>query len=94
MPQLVSWEQEFAQRYPKLAARSRPVTAEGDASGFTSMETYARGELLTYPAPLLRLYLDYVKALAAEGKSLSVMIEDTMVKLYGYESIEEAENSL
>ena len=92
--QLVAWEQEFASCYPKLAARSRPVTAEGDASGFTSMETYARGELLTYPPRLLPLYADYVKELAAEGKSLSVMVEDTMVRLYGYSGIEETENSL
>lgn len=94
VPQLVDWEQDFARRYPKLAGRSRPVTEEGDATGFTSMETYARGELLTYPKELLQLYLAHVKALAAEGKSLSVMIEDTMVKLYGYQSIEEAENTL
>ena len=55
------------------------------------METYARGELLTYPTSLLQLYLDYIKELQAEGKSLSVMIEDTMVRLYGYNSIEDAE---
>lgn len=89
--QQLLWEKEFALRYPNLAAKSRPITADGDESGFTSVETYSRGELLTYPAELLQLYLDYVKRLAEDGKSLSLMIEDTMVKLYGYESIEEAE---
>lgn len=92
IPQLITWEQEFAARYPNLAGKSRPVTADGDASGFTSMETYSRGELLTYPTELLEMYAEYVDTLAASGKSLSLMIEDTMVKLYGYKSIEDAEN--
>lgn len=91
---LVAWEQDFANQYPKLAGKGRPVTAEGDASGFTSMETYARGELLTFPTELLELYLAYIKELTAAGKNLSLMIEDTMVKLYGYASIAEAENSI
>ena len=91
---LLAWEQDFARRYPKLAARSRPITSEEDAGGFTSMETYARGELLTYPTELLQLYLDYTDELSHQGQSLSVMIEDTMVKLYGYKSIDEAESTL
>lgn len=89
--QQIAWEQDFVVKYPRLAARSRPVTSEADADGFTSVETYARGELLTHPTSLLQLYLDYVQELKAEGKSLSVMIEDTMVRLYGYNSIEDAE---
>jgi len=88
---LIAWEQEFAAQYPNLAGKSRPVTADGDASGFTSMETYSRGELLTYPTELLELYAAYIDDLEASGKSLSLMIEDTMVKLYGYESVEDAE---
>lgn len=94
MPVLIEWEQQFAAAYPKLAGQGRPITSEGDAGGFTSMETYARGEFETYPAELLQLYADHVEALKAEGKSLSMMIQDTMVKLYGYKSIDEAEASL
>ena len=40
------------------------------------------------------MYAAYVDQLKAEGKSLSLMIQDAVVKLYGYESIEEAEASL
>lgn len=40
------------------------------------------------------LYADYVDALKADGRSLSLMIQDTMVKLYGYATIDEAEASL
>ena len=94
VPQLIAWEQEFAAAWPKLADVGRPITSDGDASGFTSMETYARGELETYPEELLRLYADYVADLKAAGKSLSVMNQQTMVSYYGYDSIEEAEASL
>ena len=58
---IVPWEAEFAKCYPKLGRVSRPVTAEGDTSGFTSMETYARGELGTYSEELLAMYLDYMR---------------------------------
>ena len=93
IPVLLQWEEEFAVAYPGLAGRGRPITSEGDASGFTSMETYARGEFETYPTELLQLYADYVENLKSTGKSMSLMIQDTMVKLYGYSSIEEAEAS-
>lgn len=94
MPTLIDWEEQFAAAYPRLAGQGRPITSDGDATGFTSMETYARGEFETYPRELLQLYADYVEELKAEGKSLSLMIQDTMVKLYGYTSIEDAEASL
>ena len=40
------------------------------------------------------MYLDYMKVLKEEGKSISVMDREVMTKLYGYDSIEAAENSL
>jgi len=91
---MIRWETDFSKKYPKLAGVSRPVTSEGDATGFTSMETYARGELATYPSALLRLYSDYVDTLTAEGRSLSLLNQQIMVKLYGYDTIEDAEASL
>ena len=91
---IVPWEKNFAAQYPKLGRASRPVTAEGDKGGFTSMESYARGELGTYSEELLALYLAYMEKLKSEGKSISVMDRQVMTRLYGYDSIEEAENSL
>ena len=91
---MIVWETDFARKYPKISGAGRPLTSDGDASGFTSMETYARGELATYPHELLELYSDYVDRLTAEGKSLSLMNQEIMVKLYGYDTIEEAEASL
>ena len=90
----ISWEKDFAAKYPKLSRAGRPVTSEGDLNGFTSMETYSRGELQTYPEELLKLYAEYVQQLKEEGRNLSMMIQQTTVLMYGYDTIEEAEASL
>ena len=91
---MIAWEIEFSKLYPKLSAAGRPITSDGDASGFTSLETYARGELTTYPVELLRLYTKYVDRLHSEGKSLSLIIQEILVEFYGYDTIKEAEDSL
>ena len=90
----IGWEKDFAAKYPKLSRAGRPVTSEGDLNGFTSMETYSRGELQTYPEELLKLYTEYVQHLKEEGRNLSMMIQQTTVLMYGYDTIEEAESSL
>ena len=57
------------------------------------METYARGELETYPRELLLAYLRHIDVLLAHGKSMSENILSTMTGLYGYDSIDEAEKA-
>ena len=91
---MIQWELEFAAKYPKISGVGRPITSDQDKYGVTSLESYARGELETYPVELLQMYADYVKELQAEGKSLAMINQNIMVKLYGYGSIEEAEASL
>ena len=91
---MIAWEFDFARDYPKLAGAGRPITSDQDKYGFTSLETYARGELETYPVELLQLYAAYIDQLLEEGKSLSIISQEIMVKLYGYESIQAAEESL
>ena len=91
---LIPWEIDFCRKYPKLGRAGRPILSAGDASGFTSMETYARGELATYPERLLQAYFDYLQELREAGRSISVLDREVMTKLYGYASIRDAENSL
>ena len=90
----ICWEEEMARRYPKLAGTARPIRSSEDKYGFTSMETYARGELETYPEELLALYCQYVDDLWDEGISLSRKNLQTMVSMYGYDSIDEAEGAI
>ena len=91
---MIKWELEFAEKFPKISGVGRPITADQDKYGFTSLETYARGELETYPLEILERYAEYVRELMAEGKSLAMINQGIMVKMYGYETIEEAEASL
>ena len=91
---LICWEEEMARRYPKLAGTARPIRSSEDKYGFTSMETYARGELETYPQELLSLYAEYVNKLQEAGLSLSQKNLNTMVAMYGYKNIEEAEGAI
>ena len=91
---ILPWEIEFCRMYPKLGRAGRPVLAAGDTSGFTSVETYARGEMETYPEHILKMYLAYMQQLQTEGKSISVMDREVMTRLYGYTSIADAEASI
>lgn len=91
---MVDCEKEIASKYPKLAQTGRPLQTADDNSGFTSVETYARGELKTYSKETLGHYLDFVRINRAKGINLALKVQDTMVKLYGYTSIEDAERKL
>jgi hypothetical protein len=42
----------------------------------------------------LELYAAYLKELKGQGRSLAYMIQETMVHLYGFKTVDEAEASL
>ena len=83
--------EEFAAHYPKLAGRARTIHTYEDTPWLTSYETYLRGELYTYSDITLKLYGSFIARLCTEGKNLAYMIMEQSVKMYGYESLEQAE---
>lgn len=85
---------EIVEKYPKLSKTGRPIEASTDKVGYTSVETYGKSELRTYSKETLKLYLEHIKEAKATGKNLSLLVQDSMVKMYGYASIEEAEKKL
>lgn len=88
----IPWQEEFAMRCPRLASRGRPIRmSEEKDAGVASFETYLRGELLTYSLETLRLYVAHLAALKEEGKNISLVSMEHMVRLSGIESLEEAE---
>lgn len=91
---MVDCEKEIASKYPKLSKAGRPIESNGDIGGFTSVETYAKGELKTYSKDTLKLYLEHVRTNRAVDNNLAMTVQDTMVKMYGYKSIQDAENKL
>lgn len=87
----VGWMEEFAAAYPALADNARSIHSYEDNPFDTSYETYLRGELGTYSDKMLELYGRYIVGYARAGKNLARDIMGNSTRMYGYESIEEAE---
>lgn len=87
----VGWMEEFAGEYPALADNARSIHTAEDNPFDTSYETYLRGELGTYSDKMLELYGRYIVNYARSGKNLAHDIMLNNVKMYGYGSLEEAE---
>ena len=90
----VGWMEEFAEKYPKLSGNARVIHTSEDTEFSTSYETYLRGELGTYSENTLMLYGRYIVNLSRENKNLAYMIMENTVHLYGYESMDEAEDKM
>lgn len=90
----VNWMEEFAAQYPKMAGNARSIHTSEDTPFDTSYETYLRGELGTYSDDTLLLYGRFVVSIQQEGKNLAYIIMNNTAVLYGYGSVEEAENKL
>lgn len=87
----VTWMEEFAAKYPKLALRARRIHTSEDTKYDTSFETYLRGELSVYPPEILYGYGRWIVSLYQEGKNLQMMTMEDTVHAYGYTGLEQAE---
>lgn len=90
----VSWMEEFANEYPYMAGNSRVIHTTEDTMFSTSFETYLRGELGTYSDKTLDLYGRFIVSYLQAGKNLTKEIMTNTALLYGYESLEKAEELL
>ncbi len=90
----VKMEEDFAKEYPNLHSTARAIHTYEDTPWDTSFETYCRGELGTYSDRTVKLYYEMVNRLNAQGKNLSRMTLEYMVKFYGYDSIDDADKKL
>ena len=87
----VGWMEEFASKYPAMGERARRIRTADDSAYDTSYETYLRGELGTYSDKMLELYARFIVGLSNHGKNLAYETMQITAKLYGYETIEDAE---
>lgn len=90
----VAWMEEFASKYPKMADNARSIHTSEDNEYNTSYETYLRGELGTYSDTTFVLYGRFITALMQKGKNLAYETMSNTAKLYGYESLEDAERRM
>ncbi|MDR3271377.1 MAG: DUF4125 family protein [Peptococcaceae bacterium] len=90
----LAWERELAGRYPYVSQRGRPLFSREDSLGATSVETYLRGELLSFSMRTLELYYQETVRQQAAGINGSEAILLNTVKQYGFSSLEEANEQL
>ena len=88
---LMDFEKVFAERYPILGSRSRPL--QGTQTGGVSFHIYTIGELKTYSLRTLELYYRHIAGIdpADELHNPSFVIHRIMTRFYGYESMDDAE---
>ena len=90
----VAWMEEFAEKYPHMAGNARSIHTYEDSAYNTSYETYLRGELGTYSEETFVLYGRFIASTNMAGENLAYNIMSNTAKLYGYESVEVAEQRL
>ena len=90
----VEWMEEFAKEYPHMAGNARTIRKGTDNPFNTSYETYLKGELMTYSDRTLSMYGRWIVELKKQDDNLAKRIMTNTALLYGYTSLEAAENAL
>ena len=88
----LEWDAEMMRDYPNLRSRGRALrTAQDGIDAGSSMESYLRGELLTYSVKTLELILKETVGAKERGENLLKQTIANETLFYGYGSLEEAE---
>ena len=87
----MEWEKEFFERYPIFSSMGRPLYSSEDDNIETSIETYLRGELLSYSEKTLKLYLDYVIDNKEKNINLAIKNMDNLARMQGFNDSDEVE---
>ncbi len=88
----VEWDAFMAQRYPNIRSRGRVATTGEDSElAGSSMESYLRGELMSYSEKTRNLIYREVKEAYEKGENLQRDMIANETRFYGYSSLEEAE---
>jgi len=86
-----AWNAQVDMRYPNIRSLGRPAK-ENDT--WTSVDTYLRGELLTYSEKTLSLCLKDIYQAHIQSINLSEMILQNMARCYKFQSIDEMEKQI
>lgn len=91
---VMEWEEELLEKLPHILGKGRPLFSTEDSPTVTSVETYLKGELMTYSVKTLRLYLANIHRQRAENIHGSAVTMLSAMKHYGFNSLEEANEKL
>jgi hypothetical protein len=92
--QVLAWEEELIEQYPHIRKRGRSIYSRDDTINATSLETYLRGELLTFSLKTIKLYQQDVESYAADNKNMCEIILEETMKKYGIASLRAADERL
>ena len=87
----MEWEKEFFESYPIFSSMGRPLYSSEDDNIETSIETYLRGELLSYSEKTLKLYLNYVIDNKKKNINLAIKNMDNLARMQGFNDSDEVE---
>ena len=87
----MEWEEEFFKRYPIFSSMGRPLYSTEDDNIETSIETYLRGELLSYSEKTLQLYLKYILEMKEKDINLAIKNMDNLANMQGFKNSDEVE---
>lgn len=87
----VKWAEAFAAEYPHFAGSGRPIRQKNAPVGYTSIETYQRGELYSYGSNTQKMYCEFIELCEQTHRDLAYEVREHMAKMYGFASLEDAE---
>lgn len=88
------WGEAFAADYPWIAGSGRIFYTKDDKPWATSIETYTRGELLSYSENTEAQYSEFILNHEEQGVNLTKEVRGNMVRLNGFQSLEHCESTL
>ena len=87
----LEWELEIMEKYPGITNKGRKLYSESDTPEYTSIETYLRGELLSYSEKTLELYLNYVIDNKEKNINLAIKNMDNLARMQGFNDSNDVE---
>jgi len=90
---LIAQMEECYKKYPNISTGQQLRSAE-DTDEMMSVETHQKAEFMTYSEATLEALKAHIKALEAEGESLTENILGNSIKLYGFESLAAADKAI
>lgn len=88
----MEWEEDFFKKYLIFSSMGRPLYSTEDDNIETSIETYLRGELLSYSEKTLKLYLDYIIDNKEKNINLAIKNMDNLAKMQGFNDSDDVES--
>ena len=92
--ELLEQTERMRAEYPLLALGGRPLHASEERPGETSIETYQKGELMTYSPKTLRLLLGLIRDMKQKGQDYAFVVQENTVLAAGYPSMKAAEEQM